>query len=116
MNLRHSFRQSCGRLTAILAAGTAMFLSSCDEKKAEATAEAQSTASTEVETTLEELPGLENDTAEVSNTELCEKQLTKARNALFDHALYVLGQKVTSPDAYPELNSAVKDMLELMQA
>lgn len=39
----------------------------------------------------------------------------EARDALFDHAVFVLGQRVTSPDTFPEVNTEVKDMLELLQ-
>lgn len=37
-----------------------------------------------------------------------------ARDALFDHAVFVLGQRVTVPEEFPEVNAEVKDMLELL--
>ena len=38
----------------------------------------------------------------------------EAREALFRHAVYVLGQRVTSPEQFPEVNSEVKEMLALL--
>ncbi len=88
-----------------------MFLSSCEEKEAAAAAEP---APAQVAEPAAEVPAAEPVAAPAA--EDAEKQLAAARTALFDHAVYALAQKVTSPDVYPELNSVVKDMLELMQA
>lgn len=41
--------------------------------------------------------------------------LERARTALFNQAVYVLGQKITSPEFFPELNSEVKNMLEMLE-
>ena len=87
-----------------------MFLSSCEEKEAAAAAEP---APAQVAEPAAEVPAAEPVAAPAA--EDAEKQLAAARTALFDHAVYALAQKVTSPDVYPELNSVVKDMLELMQ-
>lgn len=114
MIFTHSFHQFCGRFTAVLAVGTAMFLSSCGEKEADAAAETAESAPVQEAAPAEE-PVVEEPAA-VEAAPSAEEQLAAARAALFDHAVYALAQKVTSPDAYPELNSVVKDMLELMQA
>lgn len=113
MKLRDNFYQSCGRFTAILAVGIAMFLSSCDDKEAAATDNAATTAATESDLTV---PEQTEATEEKPASNATADQIAAARNALFDHAVYTIGQKIANPDAYPELNSEVKNMLELMQA
>ena len=109
MTFTHSFHQFCGRFTAVLAVGTAMFLSSCGEKEADSATDAAESTPTQVAEAAAPAPVAEEPAVSA------EEQLAAARTALFDHAVYALAQKVTSPDAYPELNSVVKDMLELMQ-
>ena len=81
-----------------------MFLSSCEEKEAAAPAAAEPAP------VAAEQPAAAEPAAEPA-----VDQLAAAREALFNHAVFTLGQKVTNPDAYPELNSVAKDMLELMQ-
>lgn len=39
---------------------------------------------------------------------------TETQKALFDEAVYVLAAKVTAADRYPELNSEIKNLLELL--
>lgn len=114
MTPHHSFRQSCGRLTAILAMGTALFLSSCGEKEAEPAATSEPAAADPAPAAAP-TPAPEPAPAPEAAPEPEVDQLAAAREALFNHAVYTLGQKVTSPDAFPELNSMTKDMLELMQ-
>ncbi len=43
-------------------------------------------------------------------------RLAETRAALYDYALYTIAAKVTSRDAFPQFNSMVKDMLEMMHA
>ena len=81
-----------------------MFLSSCEEKEAAAPAAAEPAPA-----------AAEQPAATEPAAEPAVDQLAAAREALFNHAVFTLGQKVTNPDAYPELNSVAKDMLELMQ-
>ena len=81
-----------------------MFLSSCEEKEAAAPAAAEPAPA-----------AAEQPAAAEPAAEPAVDQLAAAREALFNHAVFTLGQKVTNPDAYPELNSVAKDMLELMQ-
>ena len=109
MTLPTSFHQSVSHFGAILAMGTALFLSSCGEKEAEAPAEATAPAA---EPAAEAAPVSEPPTAPEAPA---ADTLTAARDALFNHAVYTLGQKVTSPEAFPELNTITKDMLELLQ-
>ena len=40
-------------------------------------------------------------------------KLDETRQALFDYTVYTLSAKVTSPERFPELNTMVRDMLEL---
>ena len=90
-----------------------MFLSSCDEKEAAAPATAEPTPVAAEPAAAE--PAAEPAVAEPA-AEATVSQLAAAREALFNHAVFTLGQKIASPDAYPELNSVAKDMLELLQA
>ncbi len=84
---------------AILGIAGLLGLSSCGEKEAEVPAEAPTEAP-----------------APAPSPEPEVDKLAETREALFNHAVYVLGQKVSSPELFPELNSTVKDMLEMMQA
>ena len=72
--------------------GAAFLLSSCEEKVAEIVAPAEETAAP------------------------AEDRLAETRAALYDYALYTLAAKVTNQDAFPQFNSMVKDMLEMMHA
>lgn len=110
MTFQHNFLPNCGRFTAILAAGAALFLSSCDEKETTAPAAEAAPVATEP------APAPETAAEPEATPEPATDQLAAAREALFNHAVYTLGQKVTSPEAFPELNTMTKDMLELMQA
>lgn len=85
----HSVLRSVG----IAGLGAAFFLSSCEEKAAEV-----------VKTMVEEAPAAEVD------------RLAETRKALHDYALYTVAAKVTNQDAFPQFNSMVKDMLEMMRA
>lgn len=87
--------------TALLGMAGLLLLSSCEEKEAETAAE-----------TPAETPAV----APAPEPEPLVDKLAETREALFNQAIYVLGQKVSNPELFPELNSAVKDMLEMMQA
>lgn len=43
-----------------------------------------------------------------------EPTAAETKDALFEEALYALSARITAPDRYPELNSEVKNLLELM--
>lgn len=101
-----AFRQFSGCCTAVLALGTAMFLSSCEEKELKAPAPKAPEAAAEAAPAADAAP----------EAATAAPQMSAAQAALFDYAVYTLGQKVTSPDAFPELNTMTKEMLELMQA
>ncbi len=90
-----SFGMRC--CTALLGISGLLCLNSCDEKEVAA-------EETPVAPAPEPAP------------EPVVNRLEETREALFNHAVYVLGQKVSSPETFPELNSTVKDMLELMHA
>lgn len=111
MMLNDRFRKSGSRCAAILGIASALCLSSCGEKEADAveTAPAEQLAPVvesqpEAATTAEPAPAPEVD------------KLAETREALFQYAVYTLGQKVTSPDTFPQLNTMVKDMLEMLRA
>lgn len=103
MMLNDRFRKSGSRCAAILGMATAICLSSCGEKESETPASTEQPAPA-----VEAAPE-----AAVAAPET--DHLAEAREALFQHAVYTLGQKVTSPDEFPQLNTMVKDMLELMR-
>lgn len=86
--------------TALLSMASMLCLSSCEEKEAETTTEAPA-----------EAPAPAPEPAPEPQVD----KLAEAREALFNHAVYILGQKVSSPELFPELNSTVKDMLEMLQ-
>lgn len=95
------FRTSSSRCAALLGLATAFCLSSCKEKEAEATPAAQPAPAAEAAPEPEPAPEPAVDT------------LAEARQALFDYTVYTLASKVTSPERFPELNTMVRDMLEL---
>lgn len=86
------------RVATALAVGMPVFLTGCDEKEVAAPAETPVVA----ETPAPVVPEV--------------NALQEAREALFNHAVYTLAAKVSSPDKFPELNSTVKDMLEMMRS
>jgi hypothetical protein len=96
-------RQWCGCGTAALALGGAMILSSCEEKAPAAPAAG-----------AEQPAAAEAPAAPAEAAAPAADELAAAREALFNHAVYTLGQKVTSPEAFPQLNTISKDMLELL--
>lgn len=81
-------------------------LCSCSEKETEATP-AEQPAPAEPAPAPEPPPAPEPEPA--------KDMLAETKEALFQYAVYTLGQKVTSPDTFPELNSTVKDMLEILR-
>lgn len=95
------FRTSSCRCAALLGLATALCLSSCEEKEAEATPAAQPAPAAEAAPEPAPAPAPAVDT------------LAEARQALFDFTVYTLASKVTSPERFPELNTMVRDMLEL---
>lgn len=95
------FRTSSSRCAALLGLATALCLSSCEEKEAEATPAEQPAPAVEAAPEPEPAPAPAVDT------------LAEARQALFDYTVYTLAAKVTSPERFPELNTMVRDMLEL---
>ena len=96
---------------ALVGISTLFCLSACGEKEAEAqAAPADSTpAPAAAPAPAEEAAPAPTPAAETD-------KLAETRDALFNHAVYTLGQRVSSPDSFPELNTMVKDMLELMRA
>ena len=99
---RHAFQVS-RHCAAALAISTSVLLSSCGEKDAEAPASEPAPAP-ESATAVPEAPAPDVD------------KLAGTRDALFNFAVYSLAAKVTNPGAFPELNSMVKDMLEMMRS
>lgn len=97
------FRKSSGRCAAVLGIASALCLSSCEEKEAPASPAGQPAPAAAPEPAPAPAPAPEVD------------KLAEAREALFNYAVYTLGQKVTSPDQFPELNTMVKDMLEMLR-
>lgn len=86
---------------AVAAVAALTCLSACDDK--DKTDPADKPAETPVEqpaaTTEETLPSL-----------------AETQKALFDEALFKLAAKVTASDRYPELNSEVKNLLEMLES
>ena len=107
MMLNNHFRKSGSRCAAILGMAAAFCLSSCGEKEAEAGGETPALAE-------QPAPVEQPAPAPEVQPELQGDALAEAREALFQYAVYTLGQKVTSPDEFPQLNSMVKDMLEML--
>ena len=83
--------------TALYGMAGLFLLSSCEEKETE-------------------VPAAPPAEAPAPEPEPVVDRLAETREALFNQAVYVLGQKVSNPELFPELNSTVKDMLEMMQA
>ena len=105
--LNDRFRKSGSRCAAILGMASAICLSSCGEKEADTIVSAEQPA-----------PAVEAAPAEEAAPEPAAPavdQLAEAREALFQYAVYTLGQKVTSPEQFPQLNTMVKDMLEMLR-
>ena len=105
--LNNHFRKSGSRCAAILGMAAAFCLSSCGEKEAEAGGETPAPAE-------QPAPVEQPAPAPEVQPEPQGDALAEAREALFQYAVYTLGQKVTSPDEFPQLNSMVKDMLEML--
>lgn len=104
MIITDRFRKSGSRCAAILGIASAICLSSCWEKEAEPAPAEQPAPAAEPAPAPAVTPAPEAD------------KLAETKEALFQFAIYKLGQKVTSPEAFPELNSTVKDMLELLRS
>lgn len=81
---------------------SALCLSSCEEKEAPAAPAEQPAPTATPEPAPAPAPEVD--------------KLAEAREALFSYAVYTLGQKVTSPEQFPELNTMVKDMLEMLRS
>ncbi|MBR2313268.1 MAG: tetratricopeptide repeat protein [Akkermansia sp.] len=105
MTFSPRFNTSSSRLAAVLGIASLLGLSACNEKEAEAPAPVAT-----------EQPEAEAATPPPAEPAPATNMLEEARTALFNHAVYTLGQQVSSPDAFPELNHIVKDMLELMRS
>ena len=82
----------------------------CGEKEAESTPAAEAAPAEQPAAPAEAAPAPEAAPEAESKTD----KLAETRDALFNYAVYTLAQKVTSPERFPELNSAVKDMLEML--
>lgn len=89
----------------------ALCLSACDDKPADEAKAAEQPAETPAETPAEQ-PA---EKAEQSEEQAAPVSLADSKEALFNQALFVMAQKVTSPDLFPELNSEVKTMLEMLE-
>lgn len=85
----------------------ALCLSACDDKPADEAKPAEQPAETPAEQPAEKAEQPEEQAAPVS--------LTDSKEALFNQALFVMAQKVTSPELFPEVNSEVKTMLEMLE-
>ena len=85
---------------AALGLVSALVLCTCDDKEAPpaAPAEAEPTAAAEQEAPQE--PEL--------------SAFDETRDALFDHVVFQLAQKVSNPELYPEVNAEVRDTLALL--
>ena len=93
--------------TAALGMAGMLWLSSCSEEQPEPTpAEAPEAPVADPAPAAPEEPPAEPQV----------DTLAEARTALFNHAIYKLAAKASSPEVFPELNSTIKDMLELMTA
>lgn len=101
------FRTSSSRCAALLGVATAFCLSSCEEKAPEAAPAEQPAAEATPEVVATPEPEPTPAPAPAVDT------LAEARQALFDYTVYTLAAKVTSPERFPELNTMVRDMLEL---
>lgn len=85
----------------------ALCLSACDDKPADEVKTAEQPAETPAEQPAEKAEQPEEQAAPVS--------LADSKEALFNQSLFVMAQKVTSPELFPELNSEVKTMLEMLE-
>ncbi len=110
MILSDRFRKSSSRCAALLGMASVLCLSACEEKEAEpAPADAQPAPAAEQ-------PAPEPAPEPAPAPEPEPSQAESGRDALFNFAVYTLAQKVTSPEQFPELNSMVKDMLEMLRS
>lgn len=89
----------------------ALCLSACDDKPADEAKTAEQSAETPAETPAEQ-PA---EKAEQPEEQAAPVSLTDSKEALFNQALFVMAQKVTSPELFPEVNSEVKTMLEMLE-
>lgn len=96
------FHKSGSRFATILGIASAFCLSSCWEKEADVVVQAEQPAAA---------PAPAATPAPAADAD----KLAETRDALFQFAVYTLGQKVSSPDMFPELNTMVKDMLEMQR-
>ena len=110
-SMMHSerFRKSGSRCAAILGVASAMCLCSCWDKAAD---QAEDAPATKPMSVMEDYSVGGDEQAAPQDGD----SLAAAREALFQHAVYTLGPKVTSPETFPQLNTTVKDMLELMRS
>lgn len=108
MSFESLYRLS-GQYVAILGMGTALFLSSCGEK------EEQPAPVEQAAPAAAEQPAPEVAAEPAPAPEVAEDKLAETKEALFNYAVYTLAQKVSSPEKFPELNSTVKDMLEMLR-
>lgn len=100
------FTKSCwNRGSAVLGMVTALTLCSCGEKEEAPAAPAVEETSAATEQKVEEEPAVE--TPELS-------RFDATRDALFDHVVFQLTQKVSNPELYPEVNAEVRDALALL--
>lgn len=99
------FSFTCWNSPARLAVATAvaLCLSACDDKPTDEAKPAETPAEQPAEK------------AEQPAEQAAPVSLADSKEALFNQALFVMGQKVTSPDLFPELNSEVKNMLEMLE-
>lgn len=108
MMIPDRFRKSSGRCAALLGMASVLCLSSCGEKDAEKAVASEQPSPAVVQPVPEVAP----EPAPAPEVD----QLKIRRDALFDYAVYALAQKVTSPEQFPELNSMVKEMLEMLRS
>ena len=114
MKFSHYIRKNSSQFAALAGAAALLGLSSCEEKApgSEPAADVQEEVQAPPPAEASEPAASADTPVSTDNTE----NLEKARTALFNHAVFTLGAKISSPDTFPELNSIAKDMLEMMQA
>lgn len=84
---------------AVLGLASALVLCSCEDKEAAPAAPAEEPAVAEEQKAPQE-PEL--------------SAFDETRDALFDHVVFQLAQKVSNPELYPEVNAEVRDTLALL--
>lgn len=110
-----SFKRLFGKYGwSVAAVGALSLVCSCGEKEEE-TAPAEQPAATEQAAAqpAEEKPA--EAAPEQKEPEAApEPTLDELHANLFDHAIYTLAKKAASPELFPELNSDMKDLLEML--